>query len=902
MLDRLNAGLAAKVTLVTAPPGFGKTSLVSTWVTSTEVPAGWLSLDRRDNDPAQFFSHFIAALQRFHPSLGGQILAELSAAQSFSVETLLTDLINEIAALPGQYVLVLDDFHLVENQAIHAGMTFLLEHLPGQLHLVFATRSDPPLPLPRFRARGEINELRVEDLRFGLEETNAFLHAAVGDTLTQSEITALKTRTEGWVAGLQLAVLSMKAHHEQSSFIQNFTGSNRYIIDYLVEEVLNQLPDAVRQFLLQTSILDRFCAELCDAILIHDAHQQGLIVSVEMTDAPGSSISSQQILDLLERNNIFLLPLDSRRQWYRYHHLFADILRHFLNNQQGSMIPSLHRRASIWFASKDLVDEAIDHACAARDWRLAADHISHNSRKVLLHGEFSRLTGWVNRLPMEYRQGDPELSVYYCWSLLFSGKIDDAESAFRSVEDQLAASAEPFLSMSRKILRAFIDYHHGRGLEALPLLNEAIERLDYEDPSPDDQLLYGFARAGLADTYRVLGKLELAEEAYAEAIPINQRVGNILAVLVCYRNLGDLLFEHAQLQKAVDVYQEAIEQSRSWAKDMFGEAYDLLPSADHFARRAEIHYERNELEDAARMIGKAIPLLELSGSTHLSNAYYQQGRVALANKDFFAAHTQIQKLRQASAKISTRYPFAQSERYLTDLRIQIASWQLPPDFPVTISSLRNEIEDWAFSFERGHPGKIPYLYDIQAVVLGRAYLFLGQPDKAVALLTPLQETARASGRRRSLLERLTVLARGHQALGDSASALTAIGEALAIAESHGFLRTVLDAGQEIRPLLQSALRHNITPRFTAYLLELLSGPAMEDRPQTRANLLLIEPLSERELEILSLVADGLSNQQIAENLFIALSTVKKHMSAVLGKLNVESRTEAIQRARTLGLI
>lgn len=890
------------MTLVTAPAGFGKTSLISAWVKQADLPAGWLSLDARDNDPVQFFSHFIVALQTLEPSLGARAIVEISASQAFSIETLLIDLINEIAALRGHYLVVLDDFHLVENQAIQSGIAFLLDHLPSQLHLVIATRSDPPFPLAKLRARGEINELRVDDLRFGMEETGIFLRAALKNTITPSEIQALETRTEGWIAGLQLAVLSMKAHREQSSFIQSFTGSNRYIIDYLVEEVLNQLPTPIRQFLLQTSLPDRLCGDLCDAILIPDPQELPPKESTESSTGRVPPVKSQEILEQLERSNIFLIPLDSQRRWYRYHHLFADILRHFLNNQQSKMVPSLHRRASVWFAANGFLDEAIDHACAAKDWRLASNHISRNSRQLLLQGEFQRLIGWVNRLPVEYRREDAELSIYYAWSLLLSGKIDEAENAFRLVEDRLTTSEGTFLSLSRKVLGAFITYHHGRAMEALPVLNEAIQGLSGADPSPDEQLLYGFACGGLADTYRLLGKLDLAEKAYAEAIPINQRVGNILAVLVCYRNLGDILFERGQFQRAVGIYQEAIQQSRSWAEDKFGEAYDLLPSADHFARLGEIHYERNDLEQAAQMIGKAVPLLELSGNTHLSNAYYQQGRITLARNDLFSVHEHLQKLRQAAAKISIRYPFAQSERFLTDLCIQLAARQLPVDYPATMASLRNEIEDWVHSFEKGHPGKIPYLYDTQSVVLGRSYLFLGQPDKAVALLSPLLKTARASGRQRSLLERLIVLARAHQALGDPASALAAIHEALTIAESHGFVRTVIDGGQELLLLLRSALQHNITPRYTAHLLELLSGPGMENDPQARANLLLIEPLSERELEILSLVADGLSNQQIADKLTVALSTVKKHMSAILGKLNVESRTEAIQRARTLGLI
>ena len=883
-----------KLTLVTAPPGFGKTSIISTWVRQSEIPAGWLSLDARDNDPAQFFSHLIAALQNLQPSLGAQALVELSSSQAFSIETLLVDLINEIASLPGQYLLVLDDFHLIESQAIHLGIAFLLDHLPSQLHLVIATRSDPPFPLGKLRARGELNELRVDDLRFGVEETGTFLKVAVGNTITQSEIQALETRTEGWIAGLQLAVLSMKNYREQSDFIQSFTGSNRYIIDYLVEEVLNQLPAHIRQFLLQTSVLDRFCGDLCDAVLLHDPQ--------ELFPAGTPPLKSQETLEQLERSNLFLIPLDSRRRWYRYHHLFGDILRHFLIIQQSGLVSTLHQRASTWFASNALPDDAIEHACAAEDWHLASQHISAYSRQPFLHGEFHRLIGWVQRVPVEYLREDAELSLYYAWSLLFAGRIEEAENTIRAVEKQLGDSKRMFLSTGRMVLSAFLAYHRGQAQEALPILKEAIQLLHGKKSGPDEELLYAMARVGLADTYRLLSQFDLAEKAYREAIPFNHEVGNVLGVLVCYRNVGDILFERAQLQRAIDMYQEGIERSRAWAAKEFGQTYDLLPSANLFVRLGEIHYERDELDQAAEMIGKGVPLLELSGSTFLVNAYYQQARIALARDDLFAVHEQVQRLRRVAAGISKNYPFAQSGRLLTDLYLRLASLPLPADYPLGSAFLQKEIEDWAHSVEALGPDKILYLYDSQSAVLARSFLFLGLPEKVVALLTPLLETARAEGRQRSILQRLSVLARAHLALGDQASAFSAISEALTIAEAHGFIRTILDEGPELRPLLQSALQRNLTPRSASHLLASLSGPEPETDPRARANRLLVEPLSERELEILSLVADGLSNQQIADKLFVALSTVKKHMSAVLGKLNAESRTEAIQRARTLGLI
>ncbi len=895
------SGIGSKLTLVTAPPGFGKTSIISAWVNQAGIPVGWLSLDRRDNDLGQFFSHFISALQLLQPSLGGQAFAELSASSSFSVEGLLTDLINEIVVLPGSYMLVLDDYHLIENQLIHSGMSFFLEHLPRQIHLVIATRSDPPFPLAKLRTKGEINELRIEDLRFNLQETHTFLQTAVGNTIMPNEISALESQTEGWIAGLQLAVLSMRAHREQSSFIQSLTGSNRYIIDYLVEEVLNQQPAHVRQFLLQTSVLDRFCGDLCDAILISDLQEPLPAEAEESRTTQRPRVKSQEILEQLERSNLFLIPLDSQRHWYRYHHLFADILRHFLLTQHSSLAPVLRQRASTWFAANGLPDEAIEYACAARDWQLAADHISSNSRERFLHGEFYRLIGWVNRLPVEHQQADAELSLYYAWSLLFAGKNDEAERVLRGITKQ-SDPGKTFLSIGSRVLEAFLAYHRGKADGALPILTSAIQQLNCEDANPDEQLVHAIASVGLADTYRLLGQLELAEKAYREALPINQRVDNHIGILVTYRNLGDILFERAHLQRAIDIYRAGIEQSRAWAEKEFGGPYDLLPSANLFIRQAEIHFERNELEQAAEMIGKGVPLLELSGSTYRINAYYQQARITLATGDLAAAYEQIQKLRRTAAGISNSYPFAQSGRFLTDLYLRLVSMSLPSEYPVGQAYLQKEIEDWLHSVESLDLDRIPYLHDAQSVVLAHSYLFLDMPEKAVVLLMPLLETARTEGRLRSVVQRLCALARAHQALGDQASALAAISEALMIGESHGFVRSIIEEGPELRPLLQSALQRDIASQYTTRLLSMFSNPEPDGDPRARANHLLIEPLSERELEILSLVAEGLSNQQIADKTFIALSTVKKHMGAILGKLGAESRTEAIQRARMLGLI
>jgi len=411
LIELLNEGLSAsrKLILISAPAGFGKTTLLSEWVASCGRPAAWLSLDEDDKDPTRFLIYLVVALQAVASGIGEDVLAALQSPQQPPTEAILISLLNEITALPADFILVLDDYHVVDSQPVDSALTFLLEHLPPRLHLVIATREDPLLPLARYRARGQLTELRLADLRFSPAEAAEFLNHAMGLTLSTEEIVALESRTEGWIAGLQLAAISMKGRQDTSGFVQSFTGSHRFVMDYLVEEVLRQQPENVQDFLLSTSILERLCGPVCDAVLL------------------SPSDSGQETLEYLERTNLFIAPLDDERRWYRYHQLFAELLRNRLNHIYPNQIIQLHSRASDWYAHNDLPEEAVTHALAIQDWSRAAEIIERYSDQWPMRGEISILLGWLESFPAQIRLERTGLGLVYAWALYMSHQLDRAD-------------------------------------------------------------------------------------------------------------------------------------------------------------------------------------------------------------------------------------------------------------------------------------------------------------------------------------------------------------------------------------------------------------------------------------------------------------------------------------------
>src|SRR5579863_1944992 len=616
LIERLNEGLHRKLTLIAAPAGFGKTTLVSQWLAGCGRPTAWLSLDEGDSDPARFLTYLVAALQTIAPTIGEGVLGVLQSPQPPPTESILTALLNEITTLPDHFVLVLDDYHVIDAQVVDMALTYLVEHLPPQMHLVIATREDPQLPLARLRARSHLTELRAADLRFTASEAAAFLSQVMGLSLSAADITALEDHTEGWIAGLQLAALSMQGHKDIPGFIQAFAGDHRYIVDYLVEEVLQRQPEAVRSFLLQTSILDRLNGSLCDAV----------------TGQEGGNAR----LEALERGNFFVVPLDDRRHWYRYHHLFAEVLSAHLMAEQPDQLAALHRRASAWYEQHGEVSDAIRHALAACDFGHTADLVELAVPAMLRNRQEATVLGWLNALPGEVVRSRPVLSVHYAGALLLHGKLEGVEARLRDAEQWLDTKTDMGASsaLASSAEMVVVDEEEFRGLPgmiaiyraaiALALGNVA-DTMTYArralDLVPeDDHHRRGSAAGFLGLAYWTRGDLEAAHRSYAECMALVQRSGHISDAIGCSLALADIRIAQGRLREAMSTYERGLQLATEQS------ALLLRGAADMHVGMSELHLERDDVDAATQHLLRSKELGEHNGLPQ--NRY--RWRVAMA--------------------------------------------------------------------------------------------------------------------------------------------------------------------------------------------------------------------------------------------------------------------------------
>jgi LuxR family maltose regulon positive regulatory protein len=610
LIERLNESLHQKLTLISAPAGFGKTTLVSDWLHQSEVPAAWLSLDEGDKDPTRFLAYLVAALQTIAANIGEGVLAVLQSPQPPPTESILTALLNEITAIPDNFVLVLDDYHVVDAKPADNALTFLLEHLPPQMHLVIATREDPDLPLTRYRVRGQLTELRVTDLRFTPAEAAGFLNQVMGLNLSADEITALETCTEGWIAGLQMAALSMQGRADSASFIQAFTGSHHFVLDYLVEEVLQQQSESVQTFLLRTSILDRLCGSLCDAVCSYGTESSSFGTAVLRREAdlqPTPAASGQETLEYIERANLLVVPLDDKRQWYRYHHLFADVLQARLMNEQPDQVPTLHQQASEWYEQNGLPSDAIRHALVAKDFERAAGLIELEVRAMLMSQE-ATLFGWLKALPDELVRTRPVLSVYYAFALL-PAELDAAEARLRDAErllditadmserpeapsaEMVVVNEEEFRSLPGTISVARA-YHAGALGDVPGTVKYARRALDLLPEG--DYLWRGSAAALLGLAYWTSGDLEAAHRSLADGVASVRMAGDISAIMGVTYLLTDIRMALGRLREATNASQ--------WAVQLAAEHGEPVPqgTADVYVELSELHREQDNLEAATQ--------------------------------------------------------------------------------------------------------------------------------------------------------------------------------------------------------------------------------------------------------------------------------------------------------------
>jgi len=883
LIERLNAGRLSrrKLTLISAPAGYGKTTLVTEWLNSlkatgrAERPFTWLSLDENDNDPALFTTYFVAALQRIDPAIGQATQTMLQAPQPPPPESLLTSLINDIAATSIPFVLVLDDYHLIHTPPIHQQLTFFLAHQPPQMHLVIVSREDPPLLLSRLRARGHTVEIRQADLRFTQKETADFLRRVMRLELSSADVTALHRRTEGWIAGLQLAALSLQGRDDVHQLVQSFTGSQRYILDYLIEEVFQRQPAGVQDFLLKTSILDRFTAPLCDAVV-------GVSESAnQRTDEPltRSFADSQAVLEYLDRSNLFILPLDESRQWYRYHRLFADLLRQRLRTfGMPNLVPLLHKRASRWYETEGFHADAVHHALAASDWDRAATLLLDVGESMLKRGKVTTLLGWLQALPGEEVRTRPDLCLSYSWALILTGQLDAAELYLGQAE--AAACGEPCPERSRRGRRttqddapllgdvvsaqAYIARARGDDRRTIELSRRALSLL------PSDAFAErSVVAVNLGIAHWSSGHLTEAEQALTEADHAAQQSGNHYARLTALGFLGVVQAARGRLHQAAELCRQAI---RSGERSP--------PGALAHNELSALLYEWNDLEAAADHLQQGIELGQRGGNVEIQiGSYRTLARVKQAQGDASAALDALQKAHQL-AHDSDVPPLMHARNAACHVQIALAQ----DDIATAIR--------WAEQVTQDADGSPFY----PLLGLTQARLLLAQNEKAAVAeqLAARYEMAARAGWQFGVIE-VRVL----QALAAPTpnEALAFLADALALAEPAGCVRTFIDKGEPLAALLREDAARSVAPEYVRKLLA--AFPHIPPHPHTPT---LIEPLSDRELDVLHLLADGQTNQEIAQALCVSVNTVKTHLKNIYGKLGVHDRREAVARAKKLRLV
>jgi LuxR family maltose regulon positive regulatory protein len=880
LIAHLNRSVASKLTLVSAPAGFGKTTLLAEWLAAAPADAqsvAWLSLDPSDNHPPTFWTYVITALQRVRPEIGKSVVAPLQSPQPPPIEMLLSTVLNELGAIEDDLVLVLDDYHVIEDGPIHDGIAFLLDHLPPQLHLVIAGRADPPVPLARLRGRGDLVELRAADLRFTSDEAAAFLNEAMGLALSAQQVAALELRTEGWIAALQLTALSMHGRDDVSGFITAFTGNDRYIVDYLVEEVLQRQPEHVRSFLLQTSILDRLSAPLCDAVTEQD--------------------SGLAMIARLERGNLFIVSLDDRRQWYRYHQLFADVLQAHLREDQPDQGPILHGRASVWFEQHGQPSEAIRHALAAHDLPRAAGLVEREAQATVRSHQLDRLIAWLKPIPDDLIRVMPVLSTYYAMALQGIGDLEASASRLDDAERWLGDAAESaamvvvdeagFRSLPSRIALA-------RGYNAIAAgdvagtVAHARRALDLL--SADEHHWHGTAAALLGLAHWASGDLAAAVPRHADAVASFERAGDSGLALSSAYHQADLLKACGRLSEAGRQYERSLQFATRHGDPATTGVANL-----HFGL-SEVWCERDDLERATHHLQQGE---DLGGATADPRLRYRrclaQARIRQSLGDLDGALELLDQAERLSLRgsVPNVRPIAAWK-----VRLWVAQGRLAEAVAWTRAQGLSVDDDLGYPREYHH------------LTLARVLIAWYQSESddhsvhaAGRLLQRLRDAAEAGGRTGAAIEILVLQAMLYQALGDVPAGLLHLERALSLAEPEGYVRTFVDEGPPMRDLLRHAVAAGIGGAYARRLLAACEEPAGSVSAAGRGIIAgLAEPLTPREVEILRLVAAGLKNHAIADHLVISVATVKRHIANTYGKLAVDHRAAAVARARDLHLL
>src|SRR2546422_2432858 len=878
LLDRLEEGASRGLLLVSVPAGFGTSTLLAQWAGSSKRQVAWLALDPDDNDPARFWRYLVAAIEHVHPGLQEKVLPLLAAADQWTSDAIVATLGNELATRPAELTIVRDDYHAIESEAIHKSLGVLLEHLPAGMQVVIAGRSDPPVPLARMRARGQVAELRADDLRFTTDEAAALLGKVWGLQLSDESIAVLTNRTEGWVTGFQLAALSLRDRADAAEFIRGFSGSHRFVLDYLTEEVLEHQPDRVRRFLVDTSILERLTGSLSDAVT-------------------GGS-DGQEMLEDLERANIFLVALDEERRWYRYHGLFADLLRARLEDESPERVAELHQKAAGWYEANGLIREAVRHALAAGEPARAAELVESNVDDVLGRGEGASLRRWLSALPHDVVRSPPRLAAVQALAAFTAGRLEavepllnDAEHALtqpgvsydRAVDPQSALTNVPALiaNLRSSLAIAQGDAERARSYAAKALVLSAGEH------GPALSVRWNMTTADWLE-----GRMADAERAFSEIVAEGKATGIPHLTLSAGAYLGRVLQAEGRLGAAWRIYEEGLDAAIRAGRP-------VIPTAGsaHIGM-AEGLYQRDRLDEALHHVNEGITLSrQLTSTQPLASGLSMLAWIRQAKGDTLGALQAMEEARRA-------YPNADMVSLINPVPAEMARLM------IAHNDLRGAA---AWLDERGVDEKDEPTYprEREYLVLARLLLAREFPGRALDLLARVATLALAQGRTASVIEVKALQALGLHAAGDQPAARATLTEALVLTQPEDSVRAFVDAGPGIAALLSSIVGAGKKGQPTAgqvdviylgRLLRAVRSAATEGGPPKRGLAPLVETLTDREFEILRMLAAGKQNQEIANELCVTLDTVKKHLTHTFGKLGAANRTQAVARARQLGLI
>ncbi|MGE5221366.1 MAG: LuxR C-terminal-related transcriptional regulator, partial [Omnitrophica WOR_2 bacterium] len=857
--EQIAQGLRGPLTLITAPAGFGKTTLVASAVSAVEMPAAWLSLDKNDNQAGRFLQYLVAALQVVDPAIGNEAAQLLATAQPAPTETILTSLINDLDAANREIALVLDDYQSISSPDVHEAVAFLLEHRPNTLHLLTATRSDPPLPLSRLRARGQTVELRAADLRFTEPEAAQFLNDVMGLHLDAGSVAVLAERTEGWIAGLQMAALSMRDREDVAGFIQGFSGTNRYILDYLLEEVLASQPPEIQRFLLYTSILERLAAPLCDAVL---EYTEGSRRAGEHTSNRLESLilfQSASILEYLERANLFLVPLDDERQWYRYHPLFSDLLRTQLQKSLGEQgVAQLNLRASAWYEQNGLTFDAIHHASLASDFERIERLIEQNYIEMMNRGEMSRIRYWMGKLSKELIYRRPWLCLYEAFSHSWFGQLEEANLLLKEAEMRIRSE------VSASDAQAMLGYHAYVQSRVTAMQGDTRRAIEFclaarENVPAGNLGLQIEIGITLGYEYFLYGDFFNANKTLTEMIGLCYTARAINNPVAAYALLARLHIVQGLLHEAHDLFQKAAQLLHESGGQYLG-AVSLVEVGI-----AAILCEWNDVEGSLVRMKRGLDFLPFWGKTDdMCLAHITLARIQLARGNRTEASGAVEK---AAQLIQTCGVFSEARGEVEAAQVKL--WLIQGEWLA--------IERWAGSLEKRFGPHDPLRYEDELTRITQARVFIAQNklDEALHLLSCLEETARSNGRQGRLIEIMILKAMALQEMGEPGQAETALTKSLALAEPGGYMRVFLDEGQPLQVLLArwlasagaSSLRDYATRLLSQFGAELQAVPAIPEKASPDVG--LVEPLSQRELEVLHLIALGRTKQEIARQLVVS---------------------------------